>query len=158
MTSKSNVQRASRPRPCAGQRLVVRIALLISLSLAAAITRSVEAQTSALQGTVSVSSAGGQSERLPGANLSLTPAADGQAALSAVTDEQGEFKFTNLAAGLYTLRVSLGGFRQHAESVTIRVGVTTHADVALEVEGVSDNVTVVAEGDGLNATDAAPAA
>jgi hypothetical protein len=158
MTSKSNVQRASRPRPCAGQRLVVRIALLISLSLAAAVTRSVEAQTSALQGTVSVSSAGGQSERLPGANLSLTPAAEGQAALSAVTDEQGEFKFTNLAAGLYTLRVSLGGFKQHTESVTVSAGVTTHADVALEVEGVADDVTVVADGEGLNATDTAPAA
>jgi Carboxypeptidase regulatory-like domain/TonB dependent receptor/TonB-dependent Receptor Plug Domain len=158
MTSRSNVQRASRPRPCAGRRLLVRIALLISLSLAAAAVRSVEAQTSELQGTVSVSSVNGQSERLPGASLSLTPAAEGQTALSAVTDAQGEYKFTNLAAGLYTLRVSLGGFKQHAEGVTVRAGVTTHADVALEVEGVSGDVTVLADGGGLDATDTAPSA
>src|ERR1700753_243576 len=158
MTSRSKVQRASRPRPCAGRRLVVRIALLISLSLAAPAVRSVEAQTSELQGTVSVSSVNGQSERLPGASLSLTPAAEGQTALSAVTDAQGEYKFTNLAAGLYTLRVSLSGFKQHAESVTVRAGVTTHADVALEVEGVSGDVTVVADGGGLDATDTAPSA
>jgi len=158
MTRKNNVQRASRLRPCASRRLLVRLTLLISLSLAAAAVRSVEAQTSELQGTVSVSSASGQSERLPGASLNLTPSTQGQTTLSAVTDEQGEFKFAKLAAGLYTLRVDLNGFKQHTESVTIRAGVATQADVALEVEGVSGDVTVVADGDGLNTTDAAPSA
>ncbi len=154
MTRKGNVQRASRLRPGAAQRLLMRIALLISLSLAAAAC-SVEAQTNVLQGTVSVSYTGGQSERLPGASLSLTPATPGQATRSAVTDEQGEYKYTNLAAGLYTLQAALKGFKQYTQSVTISSGVPTLADINLEVEGVSGDVTVVADGDGLNATDTA---
>src|ERR1700749_5069641 len=158
MTHNSDEQRASRLRPGALLPFIGRLTLLVALMLAWAAVHPCNAQTGVLQGTVGVSSASGQSERLPGASLNLTPAAEGQTTRTAVTDEQGEFKFTNLAAGLYTLRVELGGFKQHAESVTIRAGVTTPADIALEVEGVADNVTVVADGDGLNTTDTAPSA
>ncbi len=158
MTRKNNVQRASRLRPRTTQHLLVRIALLLSLSFAGAATRSAVAQTCELQGTVGVSSINGQSERLPGASLNLTPATPGQTPRSAVTNDQGEYKFSDLAAGPYTLQVALNGFKQHTQSVTIRAGVTTLDQIELEVEGVSGEVTIVADGDSLNIADAAPAA
>ena len=158
MTHKNNVQRASRLRPGTGLCSTMRIVLLLSLSFAGAAIYTTLAQNSVLQGTVSVSAADGQSERLPGASLSLTPASAGQATLSAVTDEDGEYKFTNLAAGLYTLRVSLNGFKQDAQSVTVSAGVKTLVNLALEVEGVSEDVTVVDDGYGLDVTETAPPA
>src|SRR5258705_2461546 len=137
---------------------MLRLALLVSLSLAAASIHSARAQTSVLQGTVSVSGANGQSERLPGASLNLTPATPGQTKRSAVTNDLGEYKFTDLAAGLYTLQVGLSGFKQHTETVTIRAGITTVENIDLELEGLSGKVTVVADSDGLNTKDAAPPA
>jgi outer membrane receptor for ferrienterochelin and colicin len=137
---------------------MVRLALLITLSLTGAAIHSAGAQTSVLQGTVSVSSANGQSERLPGASVDLTPANPGQKTRSAVTNDQGEYKFTDLAAGAYTLQVSLSGFKQHKESVTIREGSTTLKNIDLEVEVLTGEVNVVADGNGLNTMDTAPAA
>lgn len=158
MTRKNNAQRASSLRPGTALRLTVRMALLVTLSLAGAAIHSAGAQTSVLQGTVNVSSAGGQSERLPGASLNLTPATPGQPTRSAVTNEQGEYQFMNLAAGLYTLQVALSGFKQHTKSVLVSAATTTIESIELEVEGLSADVTVVADGNALNITDTVPSA
>jgi Carboxypeptidase regulatory-like domain len=133
---------------------MVRLVLVVTVSLAAAASHSAGAQTSVLQGTVSVSSASGQNERLPGASLNLTPTNPGQTAHSAVTDDQGEYKFTDLAEGVYTLQVDLVGFKQHRESVTIRAGITTLVKIDLEVEALTGTVNVVGDDEELNTTDA----
>ena len=109
MSYQNNVQPASRLRPRTAQRWTVRFALFITLSLGG--TQAVLAQTSMLQGTVSVSSTNGAGERLPGASLKLTPASSREPSRSAVTNEQGEYKFTDLAAGNYTLQTDLTGFK-----------------------------------------------
>ena len=155
MACKNNVKQASRLRPRTAHRGIVRIVLLISLSLATASIHSAFAQTGALQGTVSVNSGNGPSERLPGASLSLTPANSGQTTRSAVTNDQGEYKFTDLAAGSYSLQVTLSGFKQHTGGITIGAGTTTLENIVLELEGLSGDVTVVSDGDELNPTDAA---
>jgi len=138
------------------QLWMVRLVLLVSLSLTA--IHPVLAQTTVLQGTVSVSSANGPGERLPGASLVLTSANAGQKTLSAVTNDQGEYKFVDLAAGLYTLNVTLSGFKTRTESVTVRPGITTLENIDLELEELSGTVTVVADGDVMNTTDATPPA
>ena len=150
MANRLNLQQASGLRP--GHCLMVKLGFLLSLMLGMASVSSVVAQTCVLQGTVTVSSANGPSERLPGASLSLTSATPGQ---TAVTDDQGEYKFTNLAAGVYTLQVDLSGFKQHKQTVTIGTGNTTLANIELELEGLTGQVTVTSEGDGINATDSA---
>ena len=142
--------------PGTALRLTVRLVLSVTLSLAAAAINSAGAQTTVLQGTVSVGGANGQVERLQGASLNLTPATPGQTTRSAVTNDLGEYKFTDLAAGLYTLQVGLSGFKQHTESVTIRAGITTVENIDLELEGLTGKVTVLADSDGLNTKDAAP--
>jgi hypothetical protein len=157
MTYKNNMQQPSRLRPTAVLCWLERLLLLITLSLAAGAFTYASAQTCELQGTVSVSSANGPTERLPGANLNLTLANADQTKYSAVTNEQGEYKFTNLSAGLYTLQVDLSGFKQHTRTVTIRAGITTQ-DIALEIGEVSDSVTIVADAEELNSNDATQAA
>jgi hypothetical protein len=114
------------------------------------------AQTSVLQGTLSVSSGNGSGERLPGASLNLTSTFAAQPARSTVTNDQGEYKFTDLAGGVYTLHVILNGFKEYTETVTIGGVATTIKNIALEVADVSATVTVVSDGDGLNSTDTAP--
>src|SRR6266404_1259140 len=150
MSYQNNVQPASRLRPRTAQRWTVRFALFIALSLTG--TQAVLAQTSMLQGTVSVSSTNGAGERLPGASLKFTPASSGQPSRSGVTDEQGEYKFTDLAAGIYTLQIDLTGFKQQTKTVTLQKDTTTVENINLELEGLTADVTVVADGEGLNTT------
>src|SRR6266511_1057604 len=102
MSYQNNVQPASRLRPGTAQRWTVRFALFITLSLTG--TQAVLAHTSILQGIVSVSSTNGPGERLPGASLKLTPASSGQPSRSTVTNEQVEYKFTDLVAGVHTMQ------------------------------------------------------
>ena len=144
MSYQNNLQPDSRLRRTA-QRWTVSFALFITLSLAA--TQAVVAQTSMLQGTVSVSG-----ERLPGASLKLTPASSGQPSRSAVTNEQGEYKFTDLAPGIYTLQTDLTGFKQQTKTVTLQKDTTAVENINLELDGVTADVTVVADGEGLNTT------
>jgi hypothetical protein len=155
MANKNRLQPTLRLRPGAALNLTIKVTLPVILFLTWAAIHACNAQTSVLQGTVIVSSTSG---RLPGASLSLTSATPGKVTISAVTNDQGEYKFTNLVAGDYKLQVGLSGFKQLTESVKVPAGVTTLNRIELEVEEVSANVTVVAEGDGVNTTDAAPPA
>jgi outer membrane receptor protein involved in Fe transport len=118
-------------------------------------TNNESVQTCALEGTVSTSSASGQEERLPGASVDLVSTGPKQLARSAVTNEQGEYKFTNVPPGLYALKVVASGFKEHAQSVTLR-DTTTLQPIVLQVADVSASVTVVADGDGLNTSDTTP--
>jgi len=158
MTRKNNAQNTSGLRPPTLARLVARLLLLLALSLGAASIRSAEAQSGALEGTVGVSGPDGQTQNLPGASLTLTSTTPGRTPLSTVTNELGKYRFTDLAAGLYTMQLSLTGFKQQTRSVTIRPGLTTVESIQLEVAEVSGAVMVVADGDGLNTSEAAPPA
>ena len=155
MTCNNNMQPPSRLCPCKAQPWIVRLVLLITISLAAAAINSAAAQTGVIQGTVSLSSSNGPSDRLPAASLNLTPSEPGKTTLATVTDEQGEFKFTNLTEGLYTLQVVLDGFKEHVRGVTVRPGITSLESIALELEDLTGSVTVVADGDELGTTDSA---
>ena len=154
MTNKDDVKKTSGLRPCI-QRWLIRLGVLGSVFMVAGSWKSIVAQTSVLKGTVSVAVAG-TSERLPGASLKLTPAQPGSAARSALTDEQGEYKFENLATGDYTLEVELTGFKSRSLKMTVGQGINTPEDINLEVETVSASVMISDSGDTLNTTDAAP--
>jgi PEGA domain. len=89
-----------------------------------------------LQGTVSVSPTNGAGERLPGASLKLTPASAGQPSRSIVTNEQGEHKFTDLAAGIYTVQIDLPGFKQQTKTVTLQKDTTAWITLILSSRGL----------------------
>src|SRR4030095_2263109 len=150
MAYKNMVQLALRLRSNTAQRWMVRVILLVTLSFST--MQTALAQTSVLEGTVSVSSANGPSERLPGASLKLTPASSGQPSRSTVTNDQGEYKFTDLVVGLYTLQVELPGFKEQTKTVQLQKSTTAVENINLELEGLTADVTVIADGDGINTT------
>src|SRR5258705_8913449 len=152
MAYQNNVQPASRLRSNTAQRWMVRVILLVTISLAT--MQAALAQTNVLQGTVRVSSTNGAGERLPGASLKLTPASSGQPSRSTVTNAQGDYKFADLAGGNYTLQIELNGFKQQTKSVTLQKDTTAVENINLELEGLTADVTVVEDGDGLKTTPA----
>jgi outer membrane receptor protein involved in Fe transport len=156
MTRKNDVEQASGLRPSI-QHWMVRVVVLVSFLIVAGNLKSIMAQANVLKGTVGVA-ADGISERLPGASLQLTPTKPGGTARSAVTDEQGEYKFNNLATGTYTLQIQLNGFKPRSLNVTVSQGITTLEGIDLELEAVSATVNVADSSAALNTTDAAPKA
>jgi Carboxypeptidase regulatory-like domain/TonB dependent receptor len=135
-------------------RLMLRMVLLGAFLCAGVTLNSVAAQTRDLQGTVRVTNEAG--DRLPGASLNLTSTFAPQTARSTVTNDQGEYRFTDLAEGVYALHVTLNGFREHTETVSISGVATTIKNIPLEVADVSATVTVAADEDGLENSETAP--
>ncbi|HEY6247556.1 MAG TPA: carboxypeptidase regulatory-like domain-containing protein [Pyrinomonadaceae bacterium] len=135
----------------------IRALLLITLSMTWTAVQSVKAQSNSLQGTVSVNSSTAPREVLPGTTLSLYPTSSNLKAHTTVTNDQGEYKFTDLPAGTYKLEVSLSGFKPYAENVTIGSGAATVDNITLEILDVSSTVNVVVGDDRSISTDSAPA-
>jgi trimeric autotransporter adhesin len=82
---------------------------------------------------------------IPGAEVSLI-SEDTNAARSAVTNEAGEYAFSSVLPGPYTVRVSLAGFKTE-ERKGFRVGTQQSAvlDFMLEVGAISEQITVTGE-------------
>ena len=129
---------------------------MVAFLLCAAAVNGVQAQTGMLQGTVSTIGAGGQPESLPGASLTLTAAGTGtKPPLTTVTGATGTYRFTDLAAGEYTVTVECTGFKPFSGTVDVRSGTALAQNFDLEIAGVSDQVTVGPENEGVNTTDSA---
>jgi TonB-dependent receptor len=89
-----------------------------------------------ITGTVKDSGGGA----LKGALVELQPTG-----VKAVSDEQGDFRFTDVAAGEYTLTVSYVGLSNFTNTVKVVAGQRASADAVLNVAGVTEQVVVVAE-------------
>ena len=60
------------------------------------------------------------------------------------TDDQGAFRFTNLAPGQYTVRASYLGFKPFETTVTVAAGQTANVTATLQVGSAADSVSVTA--------------
>ncbi len=77
------------------------------------------------------------------------------AALNAVTDASGFYRFPQLAPGEYTVTASVSGFRTLVRTgIVVRVNDRLRVDLALELGGVSERVTVNAPAPLLQTEDA----
>jgi len=114
----------------------------VSLMFALASIASVNAQTyqGALRGAVRDTQG-----VIPGAEVTLI-SEETNAERSAMTNEVGEYAFTSVLPGTYTLRVSLPGFRTE-ERKSVRVGTQQSLvlDFMLEVGAISELITVTGE-------------
>lgn len=61
------------------------------------------------------------------------------------TNVQGEFSFTDLAAGSYRVQVSYVGFRAFEKDITVAAGQVQHLDVQLEIASANEEVLVTAD-------------
>ena len=63
-----------------------------------------------------------------------------------VTDAEGAFNFVNVAAGRYEVRVTMASFREAVHTgVPVTVGQISRVDVAMEIGGLTETVTVQSE-------------
>src|SRR6185437_7606438 len=118
---------------------VIRVGFAVCLLLVAAATS--WAQDGVITGRITDPSGAA----LPGVDVSLTsPAMLG--GRSAVSDEQGTYRFVVLPPGVYSVRFQLQGFATVVrEGVTLTPGFTSSLNIALEVASVAETVTVVGE-------------
>ncbi len=110
---------------------------------------SAEAQfTAQLQGTVTDQTGG----VLPGAAVVLRHMNTG-VELRSDSDNDGGFRFANLAPGGYQLKVELSGFRAATFDATVLTQQTSNIKVTLEVASATEQVSVVGKTAGIDVAD-----
>ena len=91
---------------------------------------------------------------LPGVTLSLTSTSV-MGVRSAVTDEQGGYRFGLLPPGAYTLKFEIPGFNSVVrEGIQLTAGFTSTLDVVMSVGAVSEAITVVGSSPLIDVTNA----
>jgi hypothetical protein len=78
---------------------------------------------------------------IPGAKV-VAKATTGSGSVSAITDQNGEFALL-LEPGEYTVRVTVNGFSDAAQTIRLNQGSNPFFEVILQVSGAVSSVTVV---------------
>lgn len=79
---------------------------------------------------------------MPGVTIEVTNVATGQTR-TAVTGADGYFSVPQVAPGAYSVKGTLGGFKEVTRTgIVVSIGDTSRVDMRLAVGGVSENVTV----------------
>lgn len=87
---------------------------------------------------------------LPGVTVSITSPNLIGGARSSVTDNQGIYRFTQLPAGIYTVKFELPGFSiLNIEGVQVSGGATMTINGKLQVASLAETITVIQMADGV---------
>ena len=96
-------------------------------------------------GRTTVVSGEGATNSLAGVTVKLTGPSVGSTPQSTVTDADGRYEFTHLAAGTYALEASADGFKPWFASITLRTDQPLARDVVLQISSVNQQVEVQGE-------------
>src|SRR5690242_7031709 len=81
----------------------------------------------------------------PGATVTITNRDTGLAR-TAVSNDTGNYSFTNVQAGSYDVKITLQGFREFVKTgVPVSVNEVSRVDASLELGTLTDTVTVQSE-------------
>ncbi len=98
-----------------------------------------------IAGRITVVSGEGATNSLPGVNVKLTGPSVGGVPQSTVTDADGHYEFTEVAAGTYTLEVSADGFKTWSGTITLGATRSLVKDIVLQISSVNQQVEVQGE-------------
>jgi len=98
-----------------------------------------QSETGTIRGAVATKAPDGQSYNIPAASLKLKR---GTQVAETSTNEAGEYEFTKLLPGEYTLEATAEGFKTSGKTIAIKAGETLVENVSLEVADVTASVTV----------------
>src|SRR5687767_13243561 len=122
------------------RKFAIGLALLALPLLAAPVQAQVS--TAAITGRA-IDTSGGA---LPGVTVSIASPNMIGGARTAVTDEQGVYRFTLLPGGTYTVTFTLPGFNTlNIESVVVSAGATMTINGKMEISTLQETVTVVSQ-------------
>src|SRR5256886_2053564 len=96
-------------------------------------------------GKITVVSGEGTTNNLLGVTVKLTGPSAGPAPQSTVTDTEGRYEFTHLAAGTYTLEGSADGFKPWSVTITLGADQALVKDAILQISSVNQQVEVQGE-------------
>ena len=117
-------------------------ALTLALTAGIALPLAAQQQTGAITGRATDAQGGA----LPGVTVSIASPNLIGGARTAVTDEQGVYRFTLLPGGVYTVTFNLTGFTTlNVESITLGAGVTATVNGKLEVGTLQESITVTSQ-------------
>src|SRR5206468_4463755 len=123
------------------KRILISLALVLSLSVVTCVTATGPGATAQITGTVKDQSGA----VLPGAEIKATQTATG-AVRTVVSAEDGGYVLTNLPIGPYTVEVSLPGFRTYVQAgIVLQVGSNPAINAVLQVGQVSEAIEVQAD-------------
>src|ERR1700730_6316704 len=112
------------------------IAIIILLNVLCLIPAGAQEARGTISGVVKDSNGG----VLVGARVEIQPTGK-----YSVSDDQGQFRIPDVAAGQYTLTVSYVGFAPFSTSVTVTPGQVATTEVAMKVASETDQMVVTAE-------------
>jgi hypothetical protein len=102
--------------------------------------------TQAITGTITGRALDSSGGVLPGVEVSVSSPAMIGGARTTFTDEQGLYRVTQLPNGVYRVSFRLSGFKTlNIEGVTVGVGSTMTINGTLQIDAVSEEVTVVSD-------------
>ena len=114
-----------------------------------------QSETGTVRGAVATTAPDGQSYNIPAASLKLKR---GTQVAETTANDAGEYEFTKLLPGEYTLEATAEGFKASSKTITIRAGETLVENVSLEVADVTASVTVdLRRSQNVQTTETAPA-
>ncbi len=93
-------------------------------------------------GTVTVIASQGQANDLAGVEVRLRSQVPGSVSQSTVTGEDGRYQFTQLAAGTYTLEVTLEGFQPWVQVIVLGQEDSLIKNVTLQINSVAQQIEV----------------
>jgi Carboxypeptidase regulatory-like domain/TonB dependent receptor len=122
-------------------RTGLTVFLIVLAAIAAHVPAAAQDARGAITGTVTDSSKG----VVPGASVTVTNIAMGTSTTT-TTNEEGMFQALFLIPGGYRVTVELSGFKKYVrENVDVRIADRLQLEIALEVGGTVEEVTVAAE-------------
>jgi len=100
----------------------------------------------AITGTITVRATDASGALIPGVEVTISSPAMISGSRSAVTDEQGSYRFTELVVGTYRVTFALAGFRTlNVDGNVVAAGKAITVPGVMEVSTVSSEVTVTSE-------------
>ena len=103
------------------------------------------ASRASISGRITAASGEGATNVLPGVTVKLTSPFVGPAPQSTVTDAEGHYQFTQLAAGTYTIEASADGFKTWSATITLGANQALVKDIVLQISSVNQQVEVQGE-------------
>ena len=130
----------------------LRFLFAILFVFVAAAPLAAQTTTGSLQGKVADESGA----VLPGATVELSSQAQIGGVQTTTTDRNGDFRFQRLSPGLYSMKVTMDGFKTVVrDGLRVEVGRTFDVDFRLDVGSINETVTVSAESPLVDASSAA---
>jgi len=153
-----------RSRATSKRNRTLCVLLVLALGVAAGAVRAQTAPqelpqspNGTIRGAVTVLSQQGEPNPLEGIRVELAKGPQDLQPLATFTDSAGLYEFTQLAGGVYTLRVNQQGFKAFAETISLGANQTSVVDITLALDTVVEKVEVKEQAANLSTETSSPA-